>query len=196
MKMMKKVSNVKKFIKEKFIPSVLIITLSIVALLFAFGILRSGEGKSMNHKRIDWGNGWSILICNPFEEPQKGDIVRVDTDSGKKYNKRLIAGPNDTVKIKNKKVYVNGDELIEDYAFYDESLNNRYVTIEEFTLGEDEYFVLGDNRIGSLDSSIYYSFLQRGKSTERTIGIIHSRNLTKVTKMIILDEVIDSIIER
>lgn len=193
--MMKKVSNVKKFIKENLKYLIIILVLLIIAILTYFGIITGCTGTSMNHSSFSATNGIGFIISNPSAEPQRGDIVKIRPRGSKGgLNKRLIAIPGDTVRITNEKVYVNGEELIEEYAFYDHGLNNRYGNLEEFVLGNDEYFVLGDNRVVSLDSHNYYEFLQHGMSTDKTIGLIHGDDLTKVEVMFILDDAINSII--
>lgn len=193
--MMKKVSNVKKFIKENLKYLIIISVLLVFAVLVYFGIITGCTGTSMNHSNFSVTNGIGFIISNPFVEPQRGDIVKIRPRGSKDgLNKRLIAIPGDTVRITNEKVYVNGKELIEEYAFYNHGLNNRYANLNEFTLDDDEYFVLGDNRIVSLDSHTYYVLLQHGLSTDKTIGVIHGDDLTKVEVMFILDDAINSMI--
>lgn len=86
---------------------------------------------------------------NPFVEPQRGDIVIADSDVlDTVIVKRLIALPGDTMEITANRVYVNGQELEEPY------INGPMITgdIPSFTLGEDDYFLMGDNRNFSADS--------------------------------------------
>jgi signal peptidase I len=64
------------------------------------------------------------------------------------YVKRLIALPSDTVEVKEGTVYVNGFALDEPYI--KEAPTYTFPLTE---LGEDEYFVLGDNRNNANDSS-------------------------------------------
>ena len=90
-----------------------------------------------------------------FEEPARGDVIifRYPKDPSKFFIKRIIGIPGDTVKIIGNAVSITNAENPEGIA-----LEEPYVltmradnTIVE-TLGDDEYFVMGDNRDGSYDS--------------------------------------------
>lgn len=88
-----------------------------------------------------------------FTSPKRFDIIifpyqhKEDTF----YIKRIIGLPKETVKIDEKGIiYINGEELIESYG--KEVIQNAGMAANEITLGEDEYFVLGDNRNNSSDS--------------------------------------------
>lgn len=130
----------KIFTKKELLVLVPLLT---VIFLFINFIYCPCIGKSMDHKDREWGYGLGFYLLNPFAEPQRGDVVAVVPDNGRqKLSKRLIGLPGETIKIQNQKVYINGEELIEDYAFYSEKINRKYPEIE-LTLGEDEYFVLG-----------------------------------------------------
>ncbi len=61
--------------------------------------------------------------------------------------KRIIGLPNETVKVEDNKLYINGEEIEQDFLSEDELTNNFETTVKE-----DCYFVLGDNRNLSLDS--------------------------------------------
>jgi len=77
-----------------------------------------------------------------FREPRRGDVVAIRM-AGRSivYVKRLIGLPGDRLKIDSGSVSINDEPLNEPYARKrdDWSLN-------EVTLGRDEYFVVGDNR--------------------------------------------------
>ncbi|MDO4318368.1 MAG: signal peptidase I [Lachnospiraceae bacterium] len=125
------------------------------------------SGTSMNNTLSDKAFGFGIR----FGELERGDIIVFSNDKtdGKDYIKRIIACPGDTIRLVNDEVYVNGELLEEDYAYYDPDSPFPYVTgyipaedgsgemipeyhLNEYTLGEDEYFVMGDNRHHSSDS--------------------------------------------
>ena len=74
------------------------------------------------------------------------DIVVVDTDNNK-IIKRVIGLPGETVEYKDNQLYINGELVEDNYG------GNKYTSdIEAITLGDDEYYVLGDNRTNSIDS--------------------------------------------
>jgi signal peptidase I len=66
------------------------------------------------------------------------------------YVKRVIGLPGETVQIIGSKIYVNGQELEENYG--KEPMDDPGRAEQLVTLGDDEYFVLGDNRNISKDS--------------------------------------------
>ena len=68
---------------------------------------------------------------------------------------RVVAGPGDTVEIsESERLIVNGHAMIESNIFY---RTPQYVGFVEYplTLGEDEYFVLADYRVGGVDSRFF-----------------------------------------
>ena len=97
------------------------------------------------------------ILINRFiysiTDPKPNDVVVFLPNGNEKshyYVKRVIGVPGDKVQIKEGMVYVNGEpfeEAVEMPAILDAEL-----AAEEITLGEDEYFVLGDNRNNSEDS--------------------------------------------
>ncbi|MEK7504934.1 MAG: signal peptidase I, partial [Patescibacteria group bacterium] len=87
-----------------------------------------------------------------FREPERGEVVvfRYPLDEKKFFIKRLIGLPGETLLIKSDGVYLNTNQgeskLSEPYA---PNFSTAPTTI---TLGDKEYFVMGDNRPQSLDS--------------------------------------------
>lgn len=76
-----------------------------------------------------------------FEYPHKKDVH---------YIKRIIGLPGETVQIIDGTIYINGEVLEESYGY--EVMREARRAAEPILLGEDEYFVLGDNRNDSTDS--------------------------------------------
>lgn len=85
-----------------------------------------------------------------FREPQRGEIIvfHYPRDTTRDFVKRVIAVPGDTVEIRIGKVYVNGLIVDEPYLSGPSGRTN----LAKQTIGQDEYFVLGDNRLQSNDS--------------------------------------------
>jgi signal peptidase I len=83
-----------------------------------------------------------------FGEPERGDIVVFEYPGlpEKDYIKRIIGLPGEEVSIHDNVVYVNGRSLDEPYIRTPTSYTGTW------TVGPDQYFVLGDNRNNSSDS--------------------------------------------
>lgn len=86
-----------------------------------------------------------------FTEPKRGEIIvfRYPRDPSEDYIKRIIGLPGETVRVAEGSVYIDGQILHEPYLQSQPTLAYRPL---EIRLGEDEFFVLGDNRRYSSDS--------------------------------------------
>jgi signal peptidase I len=91
--------------------------------------------------------------------PRRGEIVSFRSPiEPEDLVKRVIAVPGDTVEIRHKKVIVNDEPLTEPYAVHDRP-NERLEgdDLGPLTVPPGSYFVLGDNRDESKDSSVWRS---------------------------------------
>ncbi len=94
--------------------------------------------------------GNEIMLLNKLGHIDRFDIVVLKID-GRDDNliKRIIGLPGETVEIRDNEIYIN-DKKIKDKYGYGDTYN-----IDKVTLKKDEYFILGDNRIISLDSRVF-----------------------------------------
>ncbi|MDE6714520.1 MAG: signal peptidase I [Lachnospiraceae bacterium] len=121
--------------------------------VFCFGIRTSVIGGSMEPTL---SNGQEILIDRFsyfFVSPGRGDVVVFlpnGNENSHYYVKRVIGLPGDTISIQDGYVMINGILYDEDGKY--DKMEDGGIAETEITLGEDEYFVLGDNRNNSEDS--------------------------------------------
>lgn len=111
------------------------------------------DGRSMNATLQDGDNLIVEKLSYRFGDPERFDIIVFPPVSSPKehYIKRIIGLPGETVQIDAEgTIYINGEVLEENYGL--ETIKNPGRAAQPITLGEDEYFVLGDNRNNSKDS--------------------------------------------
>ncbi len=85
-----------------------------------------------------------------FTEPARFDVVVFQREDRKSNVKRVIGLPGEVVQIKDGFIYIDGERLEADNGLDQAVLAG--LAENPVTLGEDEYFLLGDNRDGSEDS--------------------------------------------
>ncbi len=146
----------KEYSLKREIISTILYLLVVVALTFLFvryvGQRTHVNGSSMNVTLEDGDNLIVDKISYRFKDPERFDIIvfpyqyKEDTY----YIKRIIGLPGETVQVTDGMVYIDGELLDESYG--KEVMNSAGVALNPIELGEDEYFVLGDNRNNSSDS--------------------------------------------
>lgn len=134
-----------------------ILCLAMVAVLTYVIITYVGQrtrviGSSMYPTLEDGDNLIVEKLSYRFHDPERFDIIVFPyaQENQKHYIKRIIGLPGETVQIIEDDIYINGEILEENYGA--EPMQTAGVAAEPITLGEGEYFVLGDNRNHSSDS--------------------------------------------
>ena len=152
-----------KALKE-LVPYIVILIVVILIRSFLFTPIKV-SGVSM----ADTLEGNEIMILWKPGEIKRYDIVVADyIVNGEKIDrliKRVYGLPGESIKCENGTLYINDHKIEDDYA------TNQTSDFDEVKLGEDEYFLLGDNRKVSKDS--------------RIIGPISRKNISGTTKFII-----------
>lgn len=159
----KKQKNVKEEVKPEDINIVkellsLIIYIGVVVLLCYFIINFVGtrsrvDGSSMEPTLTDGDSLWVDKLSYTFGDPERFDVIIFNYDEDTTYVKRVIGLPGETVRIdQNGNIYINEQLLKEDYGKEVILPTNLGRANQPVVLGEDEYFVLGDNRNNSSDS--------------------------------------------
>ena len=110
------------------------------------------DGPSMNPT---FATG-QFLLVSPLNyilgQPERGDIMvfHLPQDRSRDFIKRVIGLPHDAIEIRHTLVYINGQLLAEPYLI--EACELEFCSDGFWQLGENEYFLLGDNRNQSYDS--------------------------------------------
>jgi signal peptidase I len=123
------------------------------------------SGESMKNTL---NNGDQLIvdkITYRFRDPKRFDIIVFPFQYKENtfYIKRIIGLPGETVQIIDGDIYINGEVLEESYGR--EVIRDPGTAADPIVLGDDEYFVLGDNRNESSDSR------------DPSVGVIHRKDI-------------------
>ena len=138
----------------KFLKSILpyVIIILIVVLIRTFIVTPVKVNGNSMYPTL---KGDEVMILNKLGHIDRFDIVVLkEKETREKIIKRIIGLPNETIEYKNNILYVNGDAIA--------PVGIEFKETEDFTAktGENEYFVLGDNRPLSKDSRMLGNFKQ------------------------------------
>lgn len=123
-------------------------------LVLAFGKRVKVIGDSMETALYNGKNVLVDRIVYRLFAPSRGDVIVFLPNGNEKshyYVKRVVAIPGETVQIKDGILYINGEAVSNDAKEYDK-MEEGGIAENEITLGNGEFFVLGDNRNSSEDS--------------------------------------------
>lgn len=148
---MEKEKSVMKELLSWVVYLLLVVGVSFLIVTFV-GQRTKVQGRSMEHTLSDGDNLIVDKISYRFRDPKRFEIIvfPYQYQENTYYIKRIIGLPGETIQIKDGYIYINGELLEEDYGA--EVMNQSGIAADPIELGEDEYFVLGDNRNHSADS--------------------------------------------
>ena len=133
----------------------IVIVFGICFLIITFVGQRSRvSGSSMEPTLSDGDNLIVDKISYRLHDPERFDIIifKFPDDESQLFIKRLIGLPGETVEIRDGKVYINGSDEPLDDSFVPEVPTGNY---GPYTVPENSYFMLGDNREYSRDSRFW-----------------------------------------
>lgn len=114
------------------------------------------SGASMDPTFVDGQYLIVDQLTYELSSPERGDVIifKYPNDTTKFFIKRVIGLPNETVRINGKKVSIINTEHPEGIVLNEQYISPQNEKLDDYsiTLGTGEYFVMGDNRLGSLDS--------------------------------------------
>lgn len=147
--------NKKAVLKEALSNSLYLLIVLIGTLLFVRFVAQRTvvNGDSMNPTLTNMDNLIVDKVSYKIGDPERFDVVVFPYEYKKDtyYIKRIIGLPGETVRIDTSgNIYINEQLLLEDYGA--EVMLEPGNALNGITLGEEEYFVLGDNRNHSSDS--------------------------------------------
>ena len=141
--------KIKKVVKELIPYVIILVTVILVRSFLITPVIVSGD--SMNPTLT---NG-ELMILNKVAKIDRFDIVVIKLRKQGKHEdliKRVIALPGETIACEDGVIYVNDKKQEEEYSV------GRTEDFAKITLGDDEYFVMGDNRENSSDSRLFGPF--------------------------------------
>ena len=144
---------------------IVILVLTYVIITYV-GQRTSVSGSSMETTLSDGDQLLVDKLSYRFQNPKRFDIIvfPYQYEENTYYIKRIIGLPGETVQVVDGYVYINGSRLESD-IYGNELMDDPMAASQPITLGEDEYFVLGDDRQNSEDSrnanvgNVKYSYI-------------------------------------
>lgn len=134
-----------------------VVALSIFVIAYLFLVQpHQVKGSSMIPNFIDQEYILTDKISYRFHEPQREDVIIFTAPNNPEYEyiKRIIGLPGERIKIERGVIFINNEQLTEDYlpdSF--QTLSGRFLKEgQTYSIPDNQYFVIGDNRNHSSDS--------------------------------------------
>lgn len=159
------------FVRSSFAKVVVLVLLSLCSYLFFSRLVVSAvevSGSSMAPTLLSGDRVFLNRLTYLHREPQRGDLVVLrDPETADLVVKRIVALPGEMVQVAVEQTFVNGKRLAEPYIRLPRkvAMAGRSAPL---IVPKDNYFVLGDNRLNSVDSRSFGPVPR-----ERILGVIN-----------------------
>ena len=140
-------------IKKNLIAFGICVVIAIVIALIITNFVASHTKVEGNSMESTLENGDDIIVekfSYLTNNPERYDIIVFRESASVNYIKRVIALPGETIQITEGKIYINERAIFDAYG--NAKMEDGGIAEKPIKLGQDEYFVLGDNRNASKDS--------------------------------------------
>lgn len=157
-----------------------VVFISVYLIITYVGQRTEVNGDSMEPTLSNGDNLIMDKLSYHLRDPERYEVVifPCPTEPDVYFIKRVIGLPGETVQIKDEKVYIDGKEL-ETETYGIAPIEEPGIAYEPLKLGDDEYFVLGDNRPVSRDSR-YEEVGPIGKDTIEGRALIRIYPFSKI----------------
>lgn len=160
-----KENNISKFFKDWVMPIISAIIIYFLLNKFVFFNIQVPTGSMIPTINID--NRAVVTRIHNLDNLKRGDVIVFYSDELKeRLVKRLIGLPGDKIQIKNGVVFINGEQLQEDYV------KNKDNYTGNFEVPKGKYFFLGDNRPVSKDARYWINHYIDSSAIEGKAQII------------------------
>lgn len=141
------------------IAAILVVVLAWLIMTFAVkkaSVIGSGMEKTLyNGEDVLINRAYGVLLGPSRDSviafyPEKDEADTTEHDDSSILIRRIVGLPGEKIKIASGKIFIDGEFLEEDYKF--KNIQSGGIANVEYTIPEDEYFVLNDNRNDMNDS--------------------------------------------